>query len=281
MLVDFQAFKQAVDTVGGVNINVPTDLVDPTMAWENGNNPVLAKAGEQAFDGTHALIYARSRETSSDFARAERQRALLVALKSKVATVGTLSNPLKISGLLSSFGDNVQTDLSMKDASRLYSITKGVDNSKVASTSLADPTDPLVTGGNINGESIVLPKAGLFKYDDIQLFVRGQLKDPYILKENAKILVLNGSTHVGLATLLENELKTYGYNVIGASNTPSADWTNTTLIDLTHNNKYTKNYLEQRYNQKALTTLSDKSIPTNGADFVIIIGSDEANLTQP
>jgi hypothetical protein len=262
-----------------VNINVPTDLVDPTMAWENNNNPILAAAGQQTFNGAQALLYARSRETTSDFARAERQRSLLVSLKDKVDTLGTLSNPLKLSGLLSAFGNNVQTDLSLSNASRLYSILKGVDSSKVTSIGLSDPPTPTVTTGNINGQSIVLPKAGLFNYGDIQQYVRGQLKDPYILKENAKILVLNGSTIPGLATTEANTLKTYGYNIIGVANTPNTGWTQTTLFDLTNKDPYTKSYLEQRFGQKAGTHLSDPTIPTNGADFVIIIGSDEATPT--
>ncbi len=281
MMVDFQAFQQAVDIVGGVNMNVPTDLVDPTMSWENAGNSVLAKAGPQAFDGKHALIYARSRETTSDFARAERQRALLVALKGKVVTLGTLSNPLKMSSLLNTFGNNVQTDLSLSNANRLYSITKGVSDDRVSSVSLADADNPQVMGGNINGQSVVLPKAGLFSYEPIQQFVRGKLKDPYILKENAKVLILNGTLVPGLATAKADELKGYGYNVIGTANTPSSGWTQTTLIDLTHKNKYTKNYLEQRLNQKAAASLADTTIPTNGADFVIIIGSNETSNTQP
>jgi LCP family protein required for cell wall assembly len=68
VLVNFQAFQQAVDTVDGVTVNVPNALVDPTMAWENNNNPVLAPAGVDNFNGAQALLYVRSRETSSDFA---------------------------------------------------------------------------------------------------------------------------------------------------------------------------------------------------------------------
>ena len=56
------------------------------MAWENNNDPVLAQAGVQNFDGNKALILLRSRETTSDFARGERQRAMLLALKSKVVS---------------------------------------------------------------------------------------------------------------------------------------------------------------------------------------------------
>jgi LCP family protein required for cell wall assembly len=280
VLVDFQAFKQAVDTVGGVSVNVPADLVDPTMAWENNNNPVLATAGEQMFDGKKALLYARSRETSSDFARAERQRALLLALKTKVVSLGTLSNPVKLSGLMDAFGDNVKTDLSLNNASRLYGILKGINNTKITSISLADSANPFVTTGTVAGQSVVLPKDGLFSYGSIQAYVRSQLKDPYILKENARVMVLNGTSTPGIATAKSDDLKSYGYNVVGVGNTPSPVWTSTTVVDLTHKNKYTKNYLEKRFGVKALNSLADKSIPTNGADFVIIVGSDEATNTQ-
>ncbi|MDB5185470.1 MAG: LytR family transcriptional regulator [Candidatus Saccharibacteria bacterium] len=276
MLVDFSAFKQAVDTVGGVTVNVPSDLVDPTMAWENNWNPVLAKAGVQQMDGKEALIYARSRETSSDFARAERQRALLLALKEKVKTAGTLSNPVKISGLFSAFGDNAQSDLSLSDASRMYSIIKDIDNSNITSISLAQEGNSYVTTANINGQSVVQPKAGQFEYSAIQTYVRSQIKDPYLLNENASVLVLNGTTVAGEATTAANTLKSYGYNVIGTGNAPTNDYSETKVISLNPTKKYTKNYLEQRYGVKAQTTLPDTSIQPGVADFVIIIGSDEA-----
>lgn len=275
-IVDFTAFKQAIDTVGGVSLDVPTDLVDPTMAWENNNDPVLAHAGIHNFTGTQALMYARSRETSSDFARSQRQRQLLLALKDKVDTLGTLSNPLKISKLLSAFGNNVSTDLSIKDASRLYSILHQVGDTGITSVGLADDGNSYVTTGNMNGQSIVLPKAGLFNYGDIQSYIRSQLKDPFIVKEHAKIEVLNGTTLPGLASTKANELKAYGYNVTYVGNTPNTGWTQTTLVDLTHKSKYTRHYLEEHYNQTASNSLADSTIPTNGADFVIIIGSDEA-----
>jgi LCP family protein required for cell wall assembly len=281
VMVNFQAFQQAVDTVGGVTVNVPTALVDPTMAWQNNNNPVLAPAGVQNFDGAQALLYVRSRETTSDFARAARQRAVLVALKGKIETLGTLSNPLKISGLINAFGNNVQTDLSLSNASRLYGIIKNVNDTKVSSIGFDAAPNQYVTTGNIAGQSIVLPTAGLFNYSGIQQYTRTLLKDPYIIKENAKIIVLNGTDQPGLATNMVSELKSYGYNVIGAANTPSPDWTQTTLVNLTHGkDPFTQHYLEQRLGVKAVDHLSDNTIPTNGADFAIIIGSNEVNSTQ-
>jgi LCP family protein required for cell wall assembly len=281
VMVNFQAFQQAVDTVGGVTVNVPTPLVDPTMAWENGGNPILAQAGVQNFDGAQALLYVRSRETTSDFARAARQRDVLVALKSKIETLGTLSNPLKISGLINAFGDNVQTDLSLSNASRLYGIIKKISNANVSSIGLDAAPNQYVTTGNMAGQSIVLPMAGLFNYGGIQQYVRSLLKDPYIIKEDAKVLVLNGTAQPGLATTAAATLQSYGYNVIGTANTPTPSWTQTTLVNLTHGkDPYTQHYLEERYGVKAVDHLSDDTIPTNGADFVIIIGSNEATPTQ-
>jgi LCP family protein required for cell wall assembly len=281
ILVDFQAFQQAVDTVGGVTVNVPTPLVDPTMAWENSNNPILTQAGVQNFDGAQALLYVRSRETTSDFARAARQRAVLVSLKNKIETLGTLSNPLKISGLINVFGNNVQTDLSLSNASRLYSIIKNISNTNVTSTDLSTAPNQFVTTGNIAGQSIVLPTSGLFNYGEVKQYVRGLLKDPYIIKENAKIMILNGTNTPGVATNVANELRTYGYNIFGVANTQASGRSQTTLVNLTHGkDHYTQHYLEQRFSVKAVNQLPPNTISTNDADFVIIIGSNEVNSTQ-
>lgn len=276
MIVNFQAFKQAIDTVGGVNVNVPTDLVDPTMAWENANNPVLAQAGPQVFDGKQALIYVRSRETTSDFARSERQRAMLLALKDKIATAGTLSNPKKISGLIKAFGDNIYTDLSVKDATRLYSILQRTSDMDIKTIGLTDPANPLLNTGNIIGQSVVLPKKGLFKYADIQSFLKTQIISPYILKEKARVLLLNGSGTAGLATAKAEQLTKAGYNIVGTANTPQSGYSQTMLIDINgKSKKFTKKLLEQNLKAKAQNSMPDDTINTNGADFVIILGSNE------
>jgi LCP family protein required for cell wall assembly len=281
IIVDFDAFQKAITTVGGVTVPVPTDLIDPTMAWENNKNPVLAKAGIQNFSGRQALNYVRSRETTSDFARSQRQRSVMLALKDKVINLGTLSNPLKISQLINDFGNNVSTDLTLPNAQRLYSITSGITNTATTSIGLADKPNNFVTTGTLGNQSIDLPTAGLNNYAAIQAFVHSQLKDGYILKENAKVMVYNGTTLPGTATNTATKLKSYGYNVIGAANTPNTGWTQTILVDLSGGtNKYTRNYLEQRYKVKAVSKMPDSRIATNGADFVIIIGSDEATTTQ-
>jgi LCP family protein required for cell wall assembly len=172
-MVDFTAFKQAVDAVGGIKVNVKEDLVDYQFAWENKGNPVIAKKGTQQMNGKTALLFARSRYGSArgDFDRADRQRQVIVAIKDKVLSVGTFSNPVKISQLLDTFGNRVSTNLSLDEMMRIYDIGKQIDSSKIVSLSLADPTKNLVTTGTIGGQSIVRPTAGLNNFDAIKAYV--------------------------------------------------------------------------------------------------------------
>jgi LCP family protein required for cell wall assembly len=277
MLVNFTAFKQAVDTVGGITIDVPTALVDSTFARENGGSSVIARAGTQTFNGTTALMYVRSRHTSSDFARAQRQRAVIVALEQKIFTLGTLSSPTKISGLLDTFGSNVVTDLSLSNVSRVLTIMKKIPEPSIVSVGLTDTNSNFLTTSMVGNQSVVVPIAGTYEYSAIQNFVRNTLKDGYLAKENAKVLVLNGTSETGLADSVANTLKSYGYNVIGTGDAPTQTYTKTTIVDLTKGkDKYTLNYLKKRYTgAKTTTTLPDKTIQTQNADFVIILGEDE------
>jgi len=277
MLVNFSAFKQAVDTVGGITVAVPEMLYDPTFARENGGSSIIARAGTQTFDGKRALMYVRSRHTSSDFARAQRQRAVIVALEQKIFTLGTLSSPAKISGLLDTFGSNVVTDLSLSNVSRLMTIMKKIPEASIVSVGLTDADSNFLTTDMVSGQSVVVPRAGTYDYTAIQNFVRNKLKDGYLAKENAKVLVLNGTSEVGLADSVSTTLKSYGYNVVGTGDAPTQTYTKTTIVDLSKGkNKYTLNYLKKRYSgAKITTTLPDKTIQTQNADFVIILGEDE------
>lgn len=281
VLVDFRAFQQAVDTVGGVTVDVPTEVYDPTIAWENHNNPVIAKAGAQSFNGQQALLYVRSRETSSDFARSLRQRAVLVALKQKVLTIGTYGNPLKVSQLASAFGDNVVSDLSITDGLKLYAIGKQINNSNIASIGLADQPNNFVTTDNLNGLSVVRPTAGFYNYTDIQNFVHSQLPDSYLVKENAQITILNGTTTPGLATQEAAILKPYGYNIGTVADAPTQTYARTVIVDLSKGvDKYTKHYLEQRFGLSVVSKLPDSTIQPGSAKFVIILGQNDATNSK-
>ncbi len=285
VVVDFTGFQKAIDTVGGVQINVTKELTVSETLWNpmTGKNYVLnVKEGLQDFDGQKALFYARSRYTSprGDFDRAERQKSVVIAFKEKVQSAGTYANPVKVTQLLSAFGDHVRTDMSINEVMRLYDIGKNITPEKVASIGLADPPNVLITGENINGLSAQVPKAGTYNYADIQNFVRNQLRDAFIKKENASILILNGTAKEGLASSKATELRSYGYLVSGTGNGPNKDFATTVIVDMRNGEKkYTKNYLEKRFGVSATTQLPDPSIVAGTADFVIILGTDAITQT--
>jgi LCP family protein required for cell wall assembly len=279
-MVDFQAFHDAVNTVGGIDINVTDDTAVTERLWDSLNRKpyyLNVKPGMQHFDGLRALYYARSRHTSprGDFDRSERQRLLIQALSKKITSAGTFANPVKVSKLMDNFGDHVSTDLSIDDAMRLVSIGKKIGGN-FESLDLARPVDPLVRTGMINGQSVVMPSAGVGEFGDIQAYVRSNLKDGYILKENAVINVLNGTVNSGLAGEKADQLRTYGYNIATVADAPTSDYEKTVIVDLTKGKKpYTKNYLEKRFGVKATTKLPDNTIVPGNASFVIILGQNE------
>lgn len=286
-VVNFKAFQQGVEAVGGVDANVPKELAGREEFWIEGTNrhyTLNVQPGQQHFDGTKALYFARERHDSSDFVRSQRQRLLLSALKDKTLSLGTFSNPIKISNLLSSFGDNVYTDFSVNDITRLYQIIQKVPSGDISSLDLVTPPHDLLTTGNLDGLSIVRPKTGLFDYSDIQNFVRNTLRDGLLIKENAPVAIYNATSVAGLATKEAKLLKSYGYNVTTVDNLPKAtDPAKSILIDLSNSaDKYTRHYLEQRLGLAAQNSLPAGAgiAPPSGTKFVIIVGKDAQNSLQ-
>lgn len=285
VMVDFTGFEQAINTVGGIDLNISADnAVYERMYDESRGKPYIldVKPGLQRFDGQRALFYARSRHagTRGDFGRSERQRMILVALKDKVLSLGTFSNPVKMTQLLDNFGNHVQTNMSsVNELKRLYDIGKTIDSANIASVGLADPPNDYLVTGMYNGLSIVRPKAGLTDFSEVQNFVRNKLKDGYIASENATIAIVNGTNTAGLATKKSTELKSFGYNVVSVADAPTKGYQKTVVVDMRGGQKkYTKHYLEQRFGVGAVNTLPDGNIQNlSNADFVIILGQDVTN----
>lgn len=284
-IIDFKAFKQMVDAVGGVDANVSSELSAHETFWIEGTRSYYTlnvPPGQQHFDGTRALYFARERHNDSDFVRSQRQRLIITALKSKIFSAGTFSNPVKISSLLSGLGANVHTDFSVTDLSRLYKVAGNISN--IGSIDLVTAPHSYLTTGNIDGLSVVEPKAGLFNYDAIQNYVHNALKDSFIAKENSNIAVYNATSIDGLAGASASKLRSYGYNVTTVDNAPNA--TNpsyTTIVDLTGGrDKYTRHYLEERFGVTAVksTPADFKVKPPAGTSFVIILGRDAANSNK-
>src|SRR5205807_1595074 len=112
--VDFKAFRDVVNAIGGIKVDVPTTLDDPYFpAGEStGMTHIRIAAGLQQFDGERALEYARSRETTSDFDRSRRQQLIMLAVRQRVFSLNAVPRMLSLLGALQ---DNVRTNLRPAD----------------------------------------------------------------------------------------------------------------------------------------------------------------------
>lgn len=89
-VVDFSAFKKAIDVVGGVDI----ELTQGEANYVSTQTGTYVVAGLNHLNGEQALAYSRCRSLDSDFARTSRQRTVITALLDKASScsLGELNN---------------------------------------------------------------------------------------------------------------------------------------------------------------------------------------------
>lgn len=140
-----------------------------TNAHPECNGDFKLSAGEHTLNSDQALCYARSRETSNDFARAKRQQQVLKAVKNELLSAGTLTNFSKINDLMNNLGDNLKTDMQSWELQRAFTLYQGMNKPELYQR-VIDATDDnevgLVYGkkDDVAGD-ILLPKGD--NYDRI------------------------------------------------------------------------------------------------------------------
>ena len=104
--IDMGGFKELIDVVGGVDLVNPTLLNDPFTC-------TYVPAGKVHLDGSQALRYVRSRESTNDYWRASRQQLVMMALRKELATPAILP---KLGSLLAVAGKSIATNFPLKTA---------------------------------------------------------------------------------------------------------------------------------------------------------------------
>lgn len=296
--LNYSVVKQAVDSVGGVSVKISSDdprgILDRNFDWKcryrcyyvkypNGQTPNL--------DGEHALALARARGDDNgqatyglgggNFDREKYQQLILIALKEKATSAGTLANPVAMTGLLDAMGQNVRTNIDSGEIKSFASLASKIDAAKIKQLTLVDKENPLVTTGNAGAAgSIVRPIAGLMDYSEIRNYVRANISGDASALEKASVAVLNGSGVSGAAQKQANTLGDAGFSINTIGNAPAGTYNDRfTLYDLSENKKpATKAKLEKQLGVKAAAAVpAEVEAVTSGEDFVIIIGSNGAN----
>ncbi len=295
--VNYTALKDAVDAVGGITVTIDSDdprgVFDPNFDWQCGatqaervqkcppnGHLVEYENGPATLDGEHALALARARNAAGgyglsggNFDREQYQQKIILAIKDKAVSAGTLANPVAVTGLIDSVGKNVQTNFETGEIRTLVDLATAINQSSIRSINLVDEDKPLVTTGNIDGQSVVRPVAGIDDFSDIQRFIRAQFSGTVENTEDATIEVLNGTDRSGVASRKEAELQTKGITATSIGDAPtSSSYGAIQWFDMTGGDKPTtgKKLAEVLGEPSSGSTLPDGVFST--ADFVIIVG---------
>ncbi len=138
-LVNMQCLVAVVDALGGVKLDVtPAEsgairrLNASSVGAKDGSGKYISDAvpsGEQVLlNGKQVLAYSRIRKSDSDYARTSRQRNVLVAIARKMQGV----NVLKLTGIVTTMLQYVETNLSFDEIMNLASVCMKADMNKLS-----------------------------------------------------------------------------------------------------------------------------------------------------
>lgn len=129
MAVDFQAFIDIVDLIGGVDVAIDYTINDaqyPNMNY--GYDPFYLPAGTHHLNGYDALRFARTRHGSSDIQRAERQQQVIFAIRDRVLNRDMIPQLLmQAPAIWNTLSNNVSTGLSLEQLIQLGLYAKDID----------------------------------------------------------------------------------------------------------------------------------------------------------
>lgn len=148
MVFDFGAFKNIIDVLGGVEVDVQNGFVDekfPITGRENDlcdgdltyacrYETLKFEKGVQVMDGETALKFVRSRnaegDEGTDLAREARQQRVISGVKKKLLDPKTLLNYKKVKELLNVINSSIETDMDTEKLTILVRKLLGTDSQK-------------------------------------------------------------------------------------------------------------------------------------------------------
>lgn len=313
--IDFKAFTDIIDTVGGVNINVTKPFSDYMFPGPNNSYQTIEfVAGQQSMNGERALEYARSRHGTngegSDFARSLRQQQVISALKEKLLSFGTYTNPITVQKIISTLADHITTNLDFGQIMYLASLGRELQNSPRSLTLDNSNNGFLVNTNSPTAGYLLFPKTGNF--DEINtafanIFSTDPTKQTTLTKtvnvpeqkyvnstpifNSAKIEVQNGTWVVGLASRMEKRLVENGFSVSSVGNSSKRPLSVTTIYLINPNTpaeivtalsnelnavveKTLPDWLKAGYNTSTVATPNGQPQYKKDTDILLILGDD-------
>ena len=279
--VNFEGFKSVVDALGGVTINVQIPVVDDRYPGDNGSlERIYIPSGIQHMDGAQALQYARSRHTSSDFDRGQRQQRVLLSMREQADPQDLIP---RLPELVTALKKAVRTDVPVDQLDELLGLASKVDTKDIRSYVFAPPLYQQEFQSSPRGY-IIVPYIDKIRAAVSTAFTANPADEALrekLAEEAASVWVLNSTGNTDQAARLAGYLEYYGLAASAPRQQPSGGVRAATTV-VVYNGAETRlagtiAYLEAAFGVSA-TTKVDSAIRT---DVVVTIGRATPDLQAP
>ena len=278
--IDFNAFENFVDELGGVEVDVPEEImIDPLG---DNNNKVL-KPGRQVLPGSLALAYARARNTAgSDFDRAARQQQVIMGIRARLMDEGLLNEVIKNAPMLYDLlSEGIHTNLTILQAIRMAWVAQQVPPENIRQGVIGP--DQVTQTYSWDGQDILVPISEEIRSLRDEIFSTTGAIVPAATQTNpmdlmeaegARVEVLNGTLQPGLASDTVSYLKENGVSVADPDSAEEL-YPETTVIDYT-GNPHTLDYLTSLLGIAPENVFHRYDV-SNEYDIVLLLGDDWAS----
>lgn len=279
--VDFSAFVEVVDLIGGIDIYVPEEINDPLYPGPNYDyDPLYIPAGWVHMNGELALKYARTRHTGKgDFDRAARQQQVLLAILDKVTRLNLLPQLLpQVPKIWETVRDSVVMDpnLTLDKMVRLAHLATQIPRENIRNAVIDETCTEMWT--TPDGQQVLVPVRDRIRevrdYVFMMPTVTPKSEDPAarLTAEAAVVHVRNGTTTPGLAQKTAEYLQAKGISVAQYGNADRQDYASSVILIYT-GKRFTAETIARLLGLPA-TALVETAATENGVDITVILGAD-------
>lgn len=272
--VDFNDFRYIIDAVGGIEVSVDCAIedwrlrepqLDPTVEdnWVMYTLPI----GVHQMDSDTALWYARSRRTSSDFDRGQRQQEIMRALWRHLRNLGLIN---QLPDIWSQMGEIVETNIPLPDLLSLLPLAIELDENRVSSYRF-QLNQEVINSRASDGAQVLLPQPAA-----IATLMQHYLSPPTMHQLRAKpvtLKVVNVSGNPDLARIVVDKAAWHGIIAVADSESPVQIRQSTMLYDYTGQSKGGNLDLIQSalgISEQSVVLMPD---PEREYDYEVVIGS--------
>ena len=282
--VNFEGFNEIVDSIGGVEFDVPMDMVydDPAQ-----NLHINLKKGVQVLDGDKAQQFVRYRKDNygngyagGDIERIAVQQAFVKVLMEKALNSDTVFK--NIFSYLNVFNKYVDTDASINDMARYATVLKSINMSDVVTETL--PGEPAYIYG-ISGYKVDETAAAAMVYNTFDRplseitaeLAKAKVDETVEKSDDKKIKVLNGGYTDGMAGEIQKRFAQKGINNVEIGTYDGEKMTETQIYV---SRAGTGLDLAKCFEKPVNVVVDAEKTAAEGVDIIVVIGIDEPlNMT--